>query len=580
MKAFATLLGLSLASALVGQNTLTTVPALTGLNTQGIPGTMFFNLTAVNSLTLTRIDLNSASVAGTAGQIRLWRTIPGFAFSGSETDRSRWQLLAQGDVIAAGVGVATTFCLETPVALSPADGTRGFAVEYLKIQPAYTTGNGTNQTASDANLQFAAGVTQQNANYYDFDQVEESGTNFMNAVVSPRVFNGSFHYSLGAALPCSYSHKRFPGCGAAVGSWFQKLYTPGHANSVLPARQVIMSPDGLGGYIVVNNPAGALIPTTGHTAVNLSLGVPLTGSTALDDGENTLPLTFSFPASGGAVNQLFANTNGVISTTSLQTFLTGSGGVDWAPRLSDLLNGPTAWYTWHDFDFTLAGSMFFLDNGSQAIITYQGVPSQGGLATDVSTFQYVFDVSGTVTMYWDSITPVSLGYYSGDPYMVGYSHGGTSIRPAETDLLNPAPNVWGAWSLGNGVAELGNLTLSAAPRPLFGSVINYSVANVPVGGFGQLFFSLTNPFAPGFALSGVGFTMPNCMLNFDLFAYGATSAFNDTIANAGPVFSLDTVPAALLGVQFWIQAAAVGDLGNINGTLISSNALHQRVEAL
>jgi len=591
MKAFATLIGLSLVSALSAQSTITTT--ITGLNSQGVPGTMFFDMTvsaATGTIQVTKLEVRNNSVAGTEGQIRFWQTIPGFGFSGSETNRSRWSLLAQGNVISTGQGQAA-FCFETPVTLTNAMGTRGYAVEYVGLIPLYTTGNGTNQNYSNADLSIACGATQQNISYFDADATEVGGVAFHVGVLSPRVFNGVIHYSTGAAQPCAYSHKRGLGCGADVGSWFDKLHTNDVASASLTGnglakRTVTMIPDGLGGYSVLNTTGGSLIPTAGHNTVNLTLGTFMAGNVdALDDGEHLVPptpLTWSFPAAGGAVNQLYINTNGAATTSSLQAFLTGTGGIDWAPRLSDLLNGPTGWYpAWHDFDFNLGGAIKWFDTGTQLIVTWEGAIGTTSLPTELNTFQMTFDQSGVVTMFWDLIDPVFVAYYSGTPWLVGYSHTGASIRPAETNLANPSPFNFGQWKLGSGVTEVGELQLTASPRPVGSPVITYTHKNLQFAA--QMAFSIGNPFAPAggllLASADPSFTQPQCLINFDIGAFGLSggTAGPGTVVDA---FTLDTLGASLLGIDYWVQAVGLTVFTPpvINPTLITSNALHQRVE--
>jgi hypothetical protein len=96
----------------------------------------------------------------------------------------------------------------------------------------------------------------------------------------------------------------------------------------------------------------------------------------------------------------------------------------------------------------------------------------------------------------------------------------------------------------------------------------------------QLCFSIGNPFGPILlAALDPSFTQPQCLVNFDFTAYGSPSA----VAGPGVVvdgFTLDTLSAALLGVNYWVQAVGLTQLNlpNVNPDLITSNALHQRVE--
>lgn len=572
MKALTTLLGLGLASALTAQSPLTTL--FTGPNGLAGGGVVFINMTInVPAITVNRIDVNSNSAVGTQGRVRVWQTLPGLQFwSGSEGNAANWQLLGEGAVIAAGNDQPSTVCFQTPFTLTSAMGPRGYAIEHIGIGPRYTNGNGLNQVYNNAEISLNAGAAGGASPYAD-----TGGNNpFWTGINNPRVFNGSIHYTVGSSAPvCSFSERFGPGCGGSFGSFFDLNLTPALASPRLTGRQVTMAPNG-SEYTVLCAPSPGLVPYASALPLT-GWATTIAGATATDDGEVVVPLTTPFPYPGGVATSLVVHNGGMISVASNMSFLDTfpGGGDDWAPSVTALLSAPnTAWYSWHDMDITATGEVRFEEIGTLAVFTWVGVPSFGGGAPNLSTFQFTFDsASGVVTMAWETVEAVGVPnpLYSGNPWLVGYSPGGASLRPEfETDV-----SVNQVFDLAT--PEANHLLLTAEPRPVFGSTINYSVANMSgIFPYGLLFFSVLNP-SPNFPLAFVGIGQPGCVLNHDLA--GQIGPFN--FLAPGPVLSVDTntVTPSMLGLDFWGQAAVVDLLApNLLASLTSSNGLHQRVE--
>jgi hypothetical protein len=572
MKALTTLLGLGLVSALTAQSPLTTLFA--GPNGLLGGGVVFINMTVnVPAITINRIDVNSNAAAGTQGRVRVWQTLPAFPlFSGSEGVAANWQLLAEGAVIAAGNDLPSTVCFELPFTLTSAMGPRGYAIEHIGIGPRYTNGTGSNQIYNNAEISLNAGAAGGSSPYAD-----AGGANpFWTATNNPRVFNGSIHYTVGTSAPvCSFSNRFGAGCGGSFSSFFDLHLTPALASPALTGRQVTMIPNG-SQYSVVCAPSPGLVPYGAHTPLG-GWTTAIAGGVATDDGEVVVPLTTPFPYPGGTTPSLVVHNGGMISVASNQAYLDTQGGDDWAPSVTALLAAPnTAWYSWHDMDITTTGQVTFAEIGTQAVFTWVAVPSFGGGAPNLSTFQMTFDSSsGVVTMAWETVEAVGVPnpLYSGNPWLVGYSPGGANVRPeTETDVA-----INQAFELSN--TEVNNLLLTATPRPTFGSVIDYSVANMS-GGFpyGLLFFSVANP-SPNLPLALFGIGQAGCLLNHDL----ANQIGPFTFLAPGLVLSVDTntVTPSMLGLDFWGQAAVVDLIApSLLGSLTSSNALHQRVETL
>lgn len=587
MKALTHLLGLGLVSTLAAQSPLTTTFA--GGNGLLDGGVVFINMTVnVPAITVNRLDVNSNAAAGTEGRIRFWQTLPAFPFfSGSEGVAANWQLIGEGNVIAAGAGNPSTVCFEVPITLTSAMGGRGYAVEYIGIGPAYTNGTGANQIYNNNEISLNAGAAGAGSPYTDqvaAGLVPGGGVNpFWSGTNNPRVFNGAIHYAIGTSAPvCSYSNRFARGCGDSADSFIDVSMWPPEASARLTGRQVTMALNAFGGYTVITGPSPGLIPTTTATPLG-GWTTTIAGAVATDDGELVQPLTNGFPHPGGIANSLVIHNGGMISTGSNEAFFDTLGGDTWAPT-TQLLNAPnTAWYSWHDFDLTTAGTVFFEEIGSLVVVTWSGVESYGSPGTS-STFQFTFDTaSGTVTIAWQTVDPVSVPnpIYSGNPWIVGFSPDGNSPRPEiESDITQNAV----VDLVGTGQVSP-SLVLSSEPRPVFGTVINYTVGQFPLyqNGlaygfpFGLLHYSVANPAAPGLPLALFGIGRPGCLLNFDL----ASPIGPFTFLAPGPVMSIDTntVVPSMLGLEFWGQAAVVDVAGDLLGSMVMSNALHQRCEA-
>jgi len=591
MKALSTLLGLGLglASAVGAQSPLTTLFA--GPNGLLNGGVVFVNMTInVPAITVNRIDVNSNSAVGTQGRIRVWQTLPAFPFfSGSEAIAANWQLLAEGSVISAGNDLPSTVCFPVPFTLTSAMGGRGYAIEHIGVGPRYTNGTGANQIYNNVEISLNAGAAGGGSPYADPVVATGQAVNpFYTGTNNPRVFNGAFHYAIGSSAPvCSFSDKFARGCGDTADTFFDLSMIPAQASPKLTGRQVVMSINGFGGYTVTTVPSGGLVAYASHLPLT-GFATTIAGAVATDDGEVVVPLTLgSVISPNGPISSLVVHTNGMVSTASNMAFLDAfaGGGDDWAPNVQALLSAPNeTWFSWHDFDLTTAGEIRFFEDATQAVITYVGVQNAFGAVTDISTFQFVFSyLAPTVTMAWETVAPAFAGgalAYSGNPWLVGYSPAGASVRPEVA--TNIAAN--GSSDLVATALVTNSLVLSSDPRPTFGSILNYNVGSFPLYAngtpygfpFGQLNFSVTNPSAPGFPLSFVGVGRPGCLLNYDLSA--AIGPFDFFAPGLALSVNTNTVTPSMLGLDFWGQSFVVDVLGDILGSLVTSNALHQRVE--
>ena len=139
----------------------------------GQTGAMF-NLTAVNPVTVDSFYVNTAS----SGTVEVYYKVG--TYIGFENAASAWTLAGSASITAAGVGNNTL----VPVggfSLTPGQ-TYGVYVTLVSGTLQYTNGTGSNEFYTDGNLSFQGGA----GIAYPF-----------GSIFTPRVFNGTIHYSSG-----------------------------------------------------------------------------------------------------------------------------------------------------------------------------------------------------------------------------------------------------------------------------------------------------------------------------------------------------------------------------------------------
>jgi hypothetical protein len=138
--------------------------------------TVYLDLIAASSVSISSIEINSPASAGTAIGIEVWTKVG--TYDGSITDPAAWTLAAvdDGTALAMGSNTPSPITLMTPLDL-PA-GTTGIALVGVGTGHAYTNGTGANQTYFGANLTIEAGASTAAA--------------FTGNIYTPRVFNGTF----------------------------------------------------------------------------------------------------------------------------------------------------------------------------------------------------------------------------------------------------------------------------------------------------------------------------------------------------------------------------------------------------
>ena len=140
-------------------------------------GTVYFDVTAVEDVTLTALDLHTGETGAFTVEVY---AIPDGTYIGNENNAGAWTLVATGSGDGQGAGTPSFATLDTAVSLT-AGTTYGMALVLSADHGHdYTNGDGTNQNYATAELSFSGG----------------SATNvpFTGNVFNPRVFNGRFYY--------------------------------------------------------------------------------------------------------------------------------------------------------------------------------------------------------------------------------------------------------------------------------------------------------------------------------------------------------------------------------------------------
>jgi len=518
----------TLAAAASAQSPLTTL--FTGNTSLAAGATAYVDLVVNVPITISQIDVNSTAAATTAGTLEV-RTCP-TTYVGNDTNAGAWTLVGTTAVVAAGPGQPTIGLL-APFTLAP--GNYGLAVTHIGIGPLYnagtgtaTPGSGTNQTYSTTELTLLAGATAGGA----------PGTAIC---CTPRVFNCNIHYTIAGSGTLATRTSYGSGCYSRAASFYENFATS--AAFDLANTAISMLPNG-SGYVVLPGITSYVAPTAAATPLTLT-----------DDSETTVTLAAPFPHAGGATPTLVVCSNGFVSVAT-------GNGTSFTPDATALLGAAqTSWRNWHDYNPAAAGSgqVKFEQVGGIAYITWDGVYDFGGTsAANANTFQFQFDTAtGAVHFVFQTMSTL------GNARLVGYSPGGPSANPGNTDLSTAVPATFTLTS--NDVAPL---TLAASARPLVGTTISLDTTNVTGSNIGVSFLSAVQVAAPGIDLGIIG--APGCAALIDV-----NVGFGSVIGNVlGLSLSAPfAIPAtAPLGFQVYAQSIWLDATQNAFG-LLSSNGV-------
>ncbi|MFM1871933.1 MAG: hypothetical protein RL398_1355, partial [Planctomycetota bacterium] len=205
------------------------------------------------------------------------------------------------------------------------------------------------------------------------------------------------------------------GCIRQVDSFYESF---GSAAAFDLANSSAMMLNTGNGYLVLPSTTGFVAPTAAAQA--LALG---------DDSETTVSLSAAMPVAGGSTSNLTVCSNGYVSVAS-------GNGTGYTPNVATFLTGTqTSWRCWHDYNPTIAGSgqVKFEEIAGIAYVTWDGVFDYGTTGPG-STFQFQFELAtGNVTFVTGNFSLL------GNAHLVGYSVGGASNDPGNTDLSVALP---------------------------------------------------------------------------------------------------------------------------------------------
>ena len=376
------------ASVPAGGNLLTTMAA--GNNHRG----NMFDLTAINTLTITQFDGSPMAATGIAIYYRVG------SFVGFENSSVGWTLIGTAaNVVPIGSPTPTPFPIPINITI-PGGQTYGFYVTSTNTAVSLNYTNGTtvgNVFASDANLQFKEGKGME----YPFCNG--------GAAFSPRNWNGRIHYTV-----------------PSVSSY---LWSNGATSSA-----IIVAPGATTTYTVTATGSGTCTASS-----TVSVGTPSVNLGA--DTSYCLPGAVTLDAGAGNGNYLWSN--GATSQT-----ITGVPGLNWASVVdafgctaadSILVTANTPPSVQLGNDTVLCGTAQLpLDAGNPG----SNYAWSNGDSTQVAIIQ----TSGT---YDVQVVDVNGCTYS-DTITVGLSNASINLG-ADTTLCNAASTILG---IGNGWASI------------------------------------------------------------------------------------------------------------------------------
>ncbi|MCU0863897.1 MAG: hypothetical protein MUC36_08905 [Planctomycetes bacterium] len=419
-----------LAAAAIAQSPLS-MP-YTSNNGGGSGWQIFFdlNVLAPTGITLTSLDVNCGTTAvGTTGTVEIW-TGP-TTHVGNETNASLWSLAVSGGVIAQGSNLPSPTCLGAGLYLAP--GPHAISVRHLGVSLRYTDGTGSNQTGATNELTFTGGSV--------------TSAFFSGSFFTPRVFNGSIYYNVGAVpgTGCAQTTSYGTGCYRGTTTFhetFASLAAFDFAGAV-GAEQVIAGTPIPGGYLV----------TPGAPAWFAPLGTPVLSNAATPaamgdnnfSGPLALPFVFAFP--GGSTSVIHAASNGFVNLGVTTTNVS-----DGTPTAAELIaQAARLCPLWCDLQPATnvstnpaSGIYFDVDPSGQSVyVTWLDVADRRGSlpaagATSVNV-QLALHASGGFEFRYRAMVPNT----TAGAVIVGFSKGNTggpaSIDPGSVDLSASLP---------------------------------------------------------------------------------------------------------------------------------------------
>jgi hypothetical protein len=285
------------------------------------------------------------------------------------------------------------------------------------------------------------------ARYVRFDILQNYGNNYTGLAEVQFVAGAGVNVATNATLG--------DGCIRARTSFYELFATS--AAFDLANSGLTMIPSG-GGYLVLPGSAGYVAPSAAATTLALA-----------NNAQTSVTLAAPFPYPGGSTTSLSVCANGYVAVAAGNTT---SG----TPTAATMLAAPqTAWWNWHDYNPQAAGSgqVKFEQVGPVAFVTWDGVFDNGGTTpASASTFQFQLDTaSGIVHLVFQATST------GGNARLVGYSPGGASADPGNTDLSAALP-----LTFTTAANDVQPLVLAGVSRPVIGTTWSLNVSNVPAAG--------------------------------------------------------------------------------------------------
>lgn len=494
----------------------------------GQKGTMF-NIVNTTAAAATIQSFDQCFLAAGTSDVEIY-TKTG-TWSGFENTAAAWTLVG----LASGLVHQAAPVLDAiPIAINvtiPPGATQAFYVTCtaaFATNVAYTTGVNQINTVigTDGILQVLAGPGKA----YPF-----GGS--LGLPTAGRLWNGRVHYCINGTPAVNTTTG--VGCVRGFTSFYESFATP--AAFDLGGSAITLTPNA-GGYVVTSGGAFLPIGSVQATPTALALG---------DDAGVTIPFTTgSFQGPAGPWTGVYVISNGAVCQAlgNILTVPVSSTVMLAAPQ--------TAFYTTADFDpvgGTGAGTIWYEESASVISVTWDNVASWNNPGS-TNTFQMQLYPSGVVQIVWTALAAVG----SNGGILVGYSPGGASADPGNTDL-----SALGAGAIVLGGTDVLPLTLSGTSRPVTGGNWGLNVTNIPAGGvLGIDIFGIADP-----AINDLGFLgMPGCGLRATLDSLNAYFP-------AGPshAYSL-AIPAnpALVGQNFHTTSAMFVPGVNAFGAITSN----------
>src|SRR5262249_41128583 len=174
-------------------------------------------------------------------------------------------------------------------------------------------------------------------------------------------------------------------------------------------------------------------------------------------------------------------------------------------------------------------------------------------------FQMQFDESsGNVTWVWQSMS--ALGGSTSTGFLVGYSPGGSSVDPGNSDLSAQL-----AAGLLLSASDVLPVALSAAPAPVLGSTVVYTTSNIPAATQLSALIMSLGQITAGIALGVIG--APGCSQLANPSGSSSVAMFGSPAVSQS--LFIPAVPA-FAGTVLYCQSATLTPGVNALGALTSN----------